>query len=107
MQHANLGQGRGARMTDVGERICTWRTMRQTLPLRSLASCALDSPLQEVRWFWSVAHELASEQQKRLLAFVTGSDRVPIKGLGALNPPFVISRCGRLICLILAMRDAV
>ncbi len=49
---------------------------------------------QVVRWFWEVAHALPADKQKRLLAFVTGSDRVPIKGLGALNPPFVISRRG-------------
>jgi hypothetical protein len=46
-----------------------------------------------VRWFWEVAHALAEEAKKRLLFFVTGSDRVPIKGLGHLNPPFVVSRC--------------
>ncbi|KXZ42806.1 hypothetical protein GPECTOR_117g371 [Gonium pectorale] len=34
------------------------------------------------------------DSEKRLLFFVTGSDRVPIKGLAALNPPFVISRAG-------------
>ncbi|MEW5311972.1 MAG: hypothetical protein WDW38_003640 [Sanguina aurantia] len=33
-------------------------------------------------------------KKKRLLFFVTGSDRVPIKGLAHLNPPFVVSRAG-------------
>lgn len=50
--------------------------------------------LQMVRSFWNVAHSLSYDQQKLLLQFVTGSDRVPIKGLGALNPPFVISKMG-------------
>ncbi|KAL6756665.1 hypothetical protein V8C86DRAFT_2644732 [Haematococcus lacustris] len=49
---------------------------------------------QVVHWFWEVAHGLSQEQKKRLLAFVTGSDRVPIKGLAHLNPPFVISKMG-------------
>ncbi|PNH10977.1 Ubiquitin-protein ligase E3A, partial [Tetrabaena socialis] len=49
---------------------------------------------EPVRWFWEVAHALSAFSQKRLLFFVTGSDRVPIKGLGHLNPPFVISRAG-------------
>ena len=39
-----------------------------------------------------VIHELPLELQKRFLFFCTGSDRVPIKGLGNLN--FVISRNG-------------
>jgi len=41
---------------------------------------------------WEVIHELPVELQKRFLFFCTGSDRVPIKGLGNLN--FVISRNG-------------
>lgn len=35
---------------------------------------------------------------RQLLAFVTGSDRVPINGLGALHPPFVIHRNGDARC---------
>lgn len=49
---------------------------------------------QAVMWFWQVVHSLELEQQKQLLFFVTGSDRVPIKGLASLNPPFTISRAG-------------
>ena len=37
-------------------------------------------------------HGLSVEMQKRFLFFCTGSDRVPIKGLGNLN--FVISKNG-------------
>jgi len=44
--------------------------------------------------FWSVAHELSEEQKKLFLSFVTGSDRVPLKGLANLRPRFVISRNG-------------
>jgi ubiquitin-protein ligase E3 A len=39
-----------------------------------------------------VVHSLSEEHKKKLLFFATGSDRVPIKGLG--NLPFVISRNG-------------
>ncbi len=49
---------------------------------------------QAVQWFWRVVHGLQPEQQKQLLFFVTGSDRVPIKGLASLTPPFTISRAG-------------
>jgi ubiquitin-protein ligase E3 A len=54
----------------------------------------LDASSQVVRWFWEVCHALDESRKKRLLAFVTGSDRVPIKGLGHLNPPFIISKMG-------------
>lgn len=49
------------------------------MPNHHLHPCA-----QMVRWFWEVAHSLSDAQKKKLLAFVTGSDRVPIKvGAGA------------------------
>jgi ubiquitin-protein ligase E3 A len=41
-----------------------------------------------------VVHAFNESQKKRLLFFITGSDRVPIKGLAHVTPPFVISRNG-------------
>ena len=43
------------------------------------------------RDLWSIVHELSEEDKKKFLFFCTGSDRVPIKGLGNLE--FVIGRC--------------
>jgi hypothetical protein len=45
-----------------------------------------------ISFLWEVIHELPIELKKRFLFFCTGSDRVPIKGLGNLN--FVVSRNG-------------
>jgi hypothetical protein len=45
-----------------------------------------------IRWFWEIVHSLSPEEKKRLLFFVTGTSRAPIKGLGSL--PFVIQRAG-------------
>eukprot|EP00917_Polyrhabdina_sp_WS-2016_P010650 GHVP01023467.1.p1 GENE.GHVP01023467.1~~GHVP01023467.1.p1 ORF type:complete len:688 (-),score=125.32 GHVP01023467.1:154-1953(-) len=45
-----------------------------------------------VQHFWQVVFELNIEKQRKLLAFVTGSDRVPIKGLSSLA--FHIGRKG-------------
>lgn len=45
-----------------------------------------------IKHFWSVVHEMDLENKKKLLCFTTGSDRVPIKGLGTLN--FTISKNG-------------
>ncbi len=47
-----------------------------------------------IAWFWEVVHGFGEAQKKQLLAFVTGSDRVPLRGLAALQPPFAISRNG-------------
>jgi ubiquitin-protein ligase E3 A len=41
-----------------------------------------------------VVHSLDEPQRRRLLFFITGSDRVPIKGLAHLTPPFVITPNG-------------
>ena len=41
-----------------------------------------------VRWFWELVRSWGVENQKKLLTFATGSDRVPIKGLAAVG--FVI-----------------
>jgi ubiquitin-protein ligase E3 A len=35
--------------------------------------------------FWSIIHELTTEQQKRFLFFATGSDRAPVGGLGSMT----------------------
>ncbi|ORX93542.1 HECT-domain-containing protein [Basidiobolus meristosporus CBS 931.73] len=45
-----------------------------------------------IRNFWSVVHEMTKDEQRKLLTFVTASDRTPIKGLGAIT--FVIQRNG-------------
>jgi hypothetical protein len=34
-----------------------------------------------IKWFWEIAHTLDDTQRKQLLAFSTGSERVPIGGL--------------------------
>jgi len=45
-----------------------------------------------IEWFWQVVHEMSEDDRKKLLKFVTGSDRSPIGGLSKLN--FVIQRQG-------------
>jgi len=44
--------------------------------------------------FWAVVHSFSEEQKKLFLSFVTGSGRVPIKGLSDLHPPFTITKNG-------------
>ncbi|KAL7752939.1 hypothetical protein RI367_001389 [Sorochytrium milnesiophthora] len=45
-----------------------------------------------IRHFWSVVHGMSYEHKKKLLNFVTASDRVPVKGLGHIV--FVVQRNG-------------
>ena len=37
------------------------------------------------RNFWQLVREYTEEQKKRLLAFITGSDRIPVGGLAKLK----------------------
>ena len=45
-----------------------------------------------VSHFWQIVHTWSTEQQKKLLFFTTGTDRVPIGGLGKMT--FVIAKNG-------------
>mmetsp|Transcript_23572 Transcript_23572/g.30811 ORF Transcript_23572/g.30811 Transcript_23572/m.30811 type:complete len:744 (+) Transcript_23572:165-2396(+) len=50
----------------------------------------VDSPV--IKHFWEIVHGFDEDHKKRLLKFVTGSDRAPINGLESMI--FVISRNG-------------
>lgn len=41
--------------------------------------------MQVVVWLWDVVHQLAPEEQRMFLKFVSGSDRAPIGGLANLK----------------------
>lgn len=45
-----------------------------------------------IKWLWEVVLGMSDEHKKQFLHFVTGSDRVPIKGLGTLS--LVVQRNG-------------
>ena len=51
-----------------------------------------DEGSEVVQWFWEVLDELDDKGKKKLLMFCTGSDRVPIRGLGSMR--FTISKNG-------------
>ncbi|KAJ1679131.1 hypothetical protein EV182_002669 [Spiromyces aspiralis] len=50
----------------------------------------METPI--IRYFWETVREFSDEQKKKLLFFATGSDRVPVGGLGKLH--FVIAKNG-------------
>ncbi|SCU91381.1 LAME_0E12288g1_1 [Lachancea meyersii CBS 8951] len=45
-----------------------------------------------VKWFWEIFDELNTEEKRKLLEFVTGSDRIPATGISTI--PFKVSRLG-------------
>jgi len=45
-----------------------------------------------IGWFWEVLFDFNQEQKRKFLAFTTGSDRVPIKGLASVQ--IIIQRAG-------------
>lgn len=45
-----------------------------------------------VRQFWEVVHNMSEKEQRQLLQFTTGTDRIPIGGMSHLK--FVIARQG-------------
>merc|ERR1711892_240749 len=66
----------------IGQRSYDWGELRE--------SCKYDGEFNEqhhtVKHFWSVFDELDESEKRALLEFFTGSDRVPIGGLGRLKP---------------------
>ncbi|THD27031.1 Ubiquitin protein ligase E3A [Fasciola hepatica] len=49
-----------------------------------------DSPV--IKNFWTVVHSMNAEQQRQLLQFATGSDRIPVGGMSKMK--FTIARQG-------------
>lgn len=45
-----------------------------------------------IRQFWSVVHAMTEEEQRKLLQFTTGTDRIPVGGMSRMK--FVIARQG-------------
>ncbi|CEP62262.1 putative E3 ubiquitin-protein ligase HUL4 LALA0_S05e01508g [Lachancea lanzarotensis] len=45
-----------------------------------------------VVWFWNIFNEFDSSEKRKLLEFVTGSDRIPATGISTI--PFKVSRLG-------------
>ncbi|AGO12292.1 AaceriAEL068Wp [[Ashbya] aceris (nom. inval.)] len=67
----------------------------QSLDVRMLRSVTryqggFDDNSPVVQWFWEILSEMDYPQQRKLLHFVTGSDRVPATGVTTI--PFRISR---------------
>ena len=45
----------------------------------------LECPINSARYFWDVVLSFSLELKKKLLLFATGSDRVPIGGMGEME----------------------
>jgi ubiquitin-protein ligase E3 A len=51
-----------------------------------------DASTPVIKYFWEFTHSLSHANQRKLLQFTTGSDRVPVGGLGQLH--MIIARNG-------------
>ena len=38
-----------------------------------------------IRQFWSVVHAMTEEEQRKLLQFATGTDRIPVGGMSRMK----------------------
>jgi E3 ubiquitin-protein ligase TRIP12 len=47
---------------------------------------------KEVEWVIDILTEMAPEEQRRVLEYVTGSPNLPMGGLGSLDPKFTIAK---------------
>lgn len=45
-----------------------------------------------IKWFWTVVKSLDDERKKKLLRFVTSSERAPLLGFSYLHPSFCVHR---------------
>ncbi|NXP07617.1 HERC3 ligase, partial [Thinocorus orbignyianus] len=66
-----------------GQAKCDWKLLEKNVVYKQYG--VLD---QTIRNFWTVFHGFPEEKKKKLLAFVTGSDRIP--GYGQENFKFMI-----------------
>ncbi|XP_042192342.1 probable E3 ubiquitin-protein ligase HERC3 isoform X1 [Callorhinchus milii] len=48
---------------------------------------------QTIKNFWTVFNQLPEEEKKNFLAFLTGSDRIPVEGIGALRIRILRATC--------------
>ncbi|CAN0413021.1 unnamed protein product [Laminaria digitata] len=53
-----------------------------------------------IKNLWEVVHEFGEESKRKLLKFVTGSDRAPIQGLGSIGLVRGVHRRGVRGCFI-------
>lgn len=56
-----------------------------SLEKTTLYADGYEDDMQIIKDFWNIVHKLTIENKKKLLFFVTGSDRVPIEGLSELK----------------------
>jgi len=58
--------------------------MNSNLSVRKLGVLP-EYPINSARYFWDVVLSFSLELKKKLLLFATGSDRVPIGGMGEME----------------------
>ena len=65
----------------VGNENYDWEVMQETCTYKE----GYDPDHPTIAFFWEVFHELAAEDKKKFLLFLTGSDRIPIAGMSSVK----------------------
>ena len=69
-----------------GEEVLDWAALKRCAKYID----GYDENSKQVKWFWELFNKFSNEQKLMFLKFATGTDRVPVGGLG--NMDFVIQR---------------
>ncbi|XP_044756595.1 probable E3 ubiquitin-protein ligase HERC4 isoform X2 [Coccinella septempunctata] len=65
----------------VGNENYDWHALEEATEYKN----GFESSSQTIRWFWEVIHEMSLADKRKFLLFLTGSDRIPIQGMGAIK----------------------
>ncbi|XP_033108204.1 probable E3 ubiquitin-protein ligase HERC3 [Anneissia japonica] len=65
----------------VGNNIYDWEEFEQLVEYRGIFS----KEHKTIKFFWEVFHDFTLQEKKKFLAFLTGSDRIPVQGMSQLH----------------------
>ncbi|XP_068143352.1 probable E3 ubiquitin-protein ligase HERC4 [Drosophila tropicalis] len=65
----------------VGNEEYDWQVLQNNCEYKEGYTTADDT----IKWFWEVFHDLSEAEKKSFLLFLTGSDRIPIQGMKAIQ----------------------
>ncbi|XP_033108343.1 probable E3 ubiquitin-protein ligase HERC3 isoform X2 [Anneissia japonica] len=68
----------------VGNDIYDWEEFERLVEYRGI----FNKEHKTIKFFWEVFHEFTLQEKKKFLAFLTGSDRIPVQGMSQLKVIF-------------------
>ena len=71
------------------------KDLEKSAKYEGYSKSSLNVTFMQISYFWKVIHELSIEKQKKFLAFVTGSSRIPLGGLEQVSITISKTSAGR------------